>query len=220
MQEFETIYLSWRKGAGSSRFLVGKIELQEGNSASFSYNKSEVEAAKQEGFSAYTEFQNIDGVYTQNVIDIFAQRLTKSVRPDIQAFYDFWEIDAAKTSDKAYLLAHTQGLLTTDNFEFLADYNPISGLRFLTDLAFVSGQNNLPGTVVVGDELTIEKEPTNSFDKYAVIAMKSGITIGYLKKVHCHLFHKPGAETLKLTVKAIEKNGKIKRVFATVAQTT
>ncbi len=68
-------------------------------------------------------------------LDIFAQRLIKSERPDIQNFYDFWEIEPQFKDDKFYLLGHTQGLLPTDNFEFLADYKPVEGLHFLTEIA-------------------------------------------------------------------------------------
>jgi hypothetical protein len=47
--------------------------------------------------------------YTENVLEIFGQRLTKSERSDIQKYYDFWEIEPENKEDKYYLLSHTQG---------------------------------------------------------------------------------------------------------------
>src|ERR1700761_3029215 len=143
MKEFEKIYLSWRQGQGCRRFIVGILERNAEGKFTFQYNKDDVLKANQEGFAPYTEFPLVDKVYNGNVLDIFAQRLTKPERSDIQYFYDFWEIDPKYRDDKYYLLAHTQGLSTTDNFEFLADYNPIDGLHFLTELTGIS-QKKLP----------------------------------------------------------------------------
>jgi hypothetical protein len=47
--------------------------------------------------------------------------------------------------------------------------------------------------------------------------LKDGTALGYIKKIHCRVFHQPGSEKLKLTVKAVDKNGKLKRVFIKVA---
>lgn len=87
--EFDTIYLSWRKGAGVGRHIVGKLQPGDERGYTFKYIPKQVEAARKEGFSPYTEFQDIGRVYDDNILDIFAQRLTRSVRPDVQSFYDF-----------------------------------------------------------------------------------------------------------------------------------
>jgi hypothetical protein len=49
----------------------------------------------------------------------------KTDRPDIETFFKFWEVDKEKSGDKFYLLGKTQGLVPTDNFKFLAEYNLI-----------------------------------------------------------------------------------------------
>ena len=103
----------------------------------FSYIKKNIQLAIQDGFSPYTEFSDVAKTYSDNVLDIFGQRLMKSERADIQSFYDFWEIKPEFKADKYYLLAHTQGMVTTDNFEFLADYKVRKDLSFVTDLANV-----------------------------------------------------------------------------------
>jgi hypothetical protein len=145
MKEFDKLYLSWRKGAGSRRHIVGVLEQLPTGQYSFSYIAAGVEKAKEEGFTPYTEFPVITRSYNGTVLDIFAQRLIKSERPDIQNFYDFWEIEPQYKDDKFYLLGHTQGLLPTDNFEFLAEYKITPGLHFLTELAGVSA-TEVPGS--------------------------------------------------------------------------
>ncbi len=218
MVEFDDIYVSWRAGQGKVRQIVGVLHKHADGKFTFTYDKQGVEEARKDGFSPYTEFSNVDLTYNGNVLDIFAQRLMKSERSDIQSFYDFWEIETQRQHDKYYLLAHTQGLLPTDNFEFLADYNPVEGLHFLTDLANLSNLHLPAGTVVAGDEVTYKRESQNKLDSKAVKVFKGEKEIGFIKKIHCHLFYKPGAENLKLTVKAVDQNGSIKRIFLKVSK--
>ena len=217
MKEFDKIFLSWRKGQGSGRYIVGVLQQTIDKRFEFSYKKEEVKKAFKDGFTPYTEFPSIDTTYNGNVLDIFGQRLIKSERPDIQKFYDFWEIEPQFKDDKFYLLGHTQGLLPSDNFEFLADYNIVEGLHFLTEVASLSIQNLPPDRLSVGDTLRFEIEKDNEHDKDAVKIFEGDEEIGYVKKIHCRVFHKPGAEKLKLSVKAIDKNGTIKRVFIKVS---
>src|SRR4051812_35333151 len=100
MQEFDKLYLSWRKGAGSRRHIVGLLMRKPDGSFVFDYDKKSVEVARKEGFSPYTEFPNIEQPYNGSVLNVFAQRLIKSERPDIQTFYDFWEIEPQFKDDK------------------------------------------------------------------------------------------------------------------------
>jgi hypothetical protein len=217
MKEFDKIFLSWRKGQGHGRHIVGVLQQMKDEKFVFSYDKGVVEKARKDGFIPYTEFPKIETTYNGNVLDIFGQRLTKSERPDIQNFYDFWEIDPQFKDDKFYLLGHTQGLLPTDNFEFLADYNIVEGLHFLTEVAALSIYQLPGGQLNVGDALRFEIDKNNRHDNEAVKIFKGDSEIGYIKRIHCRLFHKPGAEKLKLSVKAIDKNGVIKRAFVKVS---
>ena len=216
MREIGHIYLSWRQGFGKRRHLVGVLKNNAIDGIRFSYLEKGLTEAKKEGFTPYTEFPETDRIYADNVIDIFGQRITRSERSDISNFLDFWEIDPKYKDDKFYLLAHTQGLNPTDNFEFLADYNPSKGLRFLTDLASLSVLKLPSGLIEPGDKLRYELESDNKFDKFAVKVYKADQEIGYIKKVHSKVFHKKGAENLELQVKAVEQNGIIKRVFVKV----
>lgn len=217
MKEFDKIYLSWRKGLGSSRHIVGLLEQTFNGTFSFSYDQQAVDKAIENGFAPYTEFPDVNRSYNGTVLDVFAQRLIKSERPDIQSFYDFWEIEPKYKEDKFYLLGHTQGLLPTDNFEFLADYNIVEGLHFLTELAGLSSYQLPAGTLQPGDQLRFEKDDENEYDDDAVTVFKDDKEIGHIKKIHCRVFRKPGADKLKLSVKSVDKNGIIKRVFIKVS---
>ncbi len=217
MKEIGYIYLSWRKGTGYRRNIVGVIKNSATKGITFSYLKEATEKGKEEGFAPYTEFPEIDKTYTENVLEIFAQRLTKSERPDIKDFYSFWEIKPKQKDDKYHILAHTMGLSPTDNFEFLADYHPIKGMSFITDLAGLSKKQLPTGLLAEGDVLHFEKEPENKYDQYAVKVFKGDQEIGYIKKIHSKVFHKRKGSRIKLTVKAVDKNGVIKRVFVKVS---
>ena len=217
MKEIGCIFLSWRKGVGYERHIVGVIKKSVSKGYFFSYIKDGIEKAKVEGFAPYTEFPEEGKTYKENVLETFSQRLTKSDRPDIQDFYSFWEIKPQYKDDKYYLLAHTMGLLPTDNFELLADYRPKKDLSFMTDLAGMSKLKLPSGSVKAGDILSFEPEPTNRHDKHAVKVFKDGIPLGYIKKIHSKVFHGKRSKGIKLVVKAVDQNGVIKRIFVKVS---
>jgi hypothetical protein len=216
MKELGHIYLSWREGLGKRRHIVGVLKRNATLGVRFSYIKKGVDSAEKDGFSPYTEFPDFNKEYTENVLEVFGQRIMKSERSDISDFYDFWEIDTKYKLDKFYLLAHTQGLNPSDNFEFLADYNPNKNLRFLTDLAGLSALKLKANSVTPGDVLSYKLESDNEFDDKAVKVFKGNKEVGYIKKIHSRVFYKQKGSLLKLVVKAVEQNGVIKRIFVKV----
>jgi len=216
MTEIGHIYLSWREGLGKRRHIVGVLKRNATLGVRFSYIKEGVEVAMKDGFSPYTEFPDFNKEYTEKVLEVFGQRIMKSERSDISDFYDFWEIDTKFKDDKFYLLAHTQGLNPTDNFEFLADYNPSKSLHFLTDLASLSILRLSFDSVKPKDILTYKLESDNKFDDEAVKVFKEDKVVGYIKKIHTGVFYKQKSSSLKLVVKEVEQNGVIKRIFVKV----
>lgn len=209
------MYLSWRKGAGHPRHLVGRIKRSVSEGAVFEYIKENVEAARQDGFSPYTEFPDVQKKYTHHVLEIFGQRLTKSERADIAPFYGFWKIEPEKIGDPLYMLAMTQGWVPTDNFEFLADFQPTADLAFVTDLAGLSVLKLPVGSVRVGDTLIYERDFENEHDGQATKIFKDGLYVGFVKKIHNRVFCQ-SKKTLSMKVQAIDQNGVIRRIFASV----
>ena len=216
MKEFSEIYLAWRLGQGKRRHIVGVLKRSPVGEFTFSYDIKAVSEAKKEGFTDYVELPYSDKTYRGEVLEVFAQRIIKPARTDVQTFYDFWEIEPGNVNDKFYMLGHTQGLLPTDNFELLADYTPIEGLHFLTDLADVSKRKLPADFVKIGDILTFKLESFNLYDTSAVAVYKGDTQLGYIKQIHSRIFHKVQGEHLKLTVKAIDQNGTIKKIFAKI----
>ena len=183
----------------------------------FSYIKKGLDKAKKDGFVAYTDFPDEDRVYTEGVLDIFGLRLNKSEREDIQKYYDYWEIDPQYKDDKYYLLAHTQGLLPTDNFEFLADFNPVKGISFTSELCSLTKLQLPKDTLEEGDQLRWVKEPTNENDKYAIKVYKGDSFVGYIKRIHSRIFYKKCRSKLKITVKSLNRNGHLNRAFIKIS---
>ncbi|MDR1974672.1 MAG: hypothetical protein LBQ31_08390 [Bacteroidales bacterium] len=215
MNVLGNIYLTWRAGRGMRRHKVGVISRYGVDGVRFNYIISPEDAVKT-GFTPYTDFPDLSKTYTENVLDIFGQRLTKSERDDIQKYYDFWEIKPQYKEDKYYLLAHTQGLLATDNFEFLADYSPLEGLSFTSEICGLSHYETPSNVLNEGDELQWEYDSSNTYDKEAVKVLKNNMLIGYVKIVHSGVFYKNGGNFLKIKVKSVDKNGKLNRAFIKV----
>ena len=215
MKSIACIYLVWRKGKGTSRKIVGIIK-RNSKGITFNYLKVNLESARKDGFTSYVDFPDVNKVYTENVIDIFAQRLTKSDRPDYQKYLDFWGIEKENINNKYYLLARTQGLLATDNFEFLADYNPEKGLSFISEISGLTHNTLKRGMLSKDDELTWEPEPSNLYDKMAIKLYKGDSFIGYVKLIHNKIFSKQGNGNIRVRVKSIEETTTIQRVFIVV----
>lgn len=219
MRAIGNIYLTWRKGKGNSRTAVGVIKRNATDGVRFQYIEAGVLKAKLEGFNGFADFPDTSKskVYTENVLEILGKRLTNSDRADIQKYYDFWEIKPEFNHDKYYLLAHTQGLLATDNFEFLADYSPIEGLSFISEICGLSHTKPAVDGIFEGEELKWKYNRLNPFDNKAVEVYKGDFRLGNVKLIHCNVFHKAGGNKLKIKVKSIERNGHLNRVFIKIS---
>lgn len=215
MKAIAQIYLAWRKGSGGRRHIVGSIKRNATDGVRFEYIKENIAEAKKDGFVPYESFPDLDKKYTEHVIDIFGQRIMRSDRGDLRNFYEFWKVDQTKVDDKYYMLAYTQGMLPTDNYEFLADFNPVKGLVFVTEISGLSHSNVPSDQLAVGDRLSYLVEEDNPKDKNAVKVFKGDLDLGYIKRVHNNVFVK-SKHQIDLKVQSIEKNGILKRVFVTI----
>lgn len=217
MKAIGNIYVTWRKGKGSRRIPIGIIKKNIIYGVRFSYITKGVNEAKELGFTSYDGFPNLQKTYTENIIEIFGQRIVRSERNDIDDFYNFWKIDKTYKDDNYYMLAYTQGILPIDNFEFLADFNPVSNLSFITEISGLSKNQVSADLLVVGDKLRYELDSKNKYDSKAVKVFKNDLFLGYIKRIHCNVFSKTKS-TLKITVHHIEKNGVLNRVFLHVTK--
>jgi hypothetical protein len=215
MKSIGNIYLTWRKGKGERRIPIGIIKRNKTKGTRFQYLQKGVEEAEKFGFSIYEGFPDTSTTYSNNVIEIFGQRIMRSERNDIKDFYDFWLIDKKHLNDVYYMLAHTQGILPTDNYEFLAEFNSSKDLRFITEISGLSKNKINSDILKKGDILTYKKESKNSYDEYAIKVYKDKVFLGYIKIIHNRIFYRSSKE-FKISVQHIEKNGVLNRVFLKV----
>ena len=201
IDSFKEILLTWRKGPGSRRYVVGSIK----PNGSFKYELRGVEDAKKEGFTGYPGLSINSDFQDSN---LFSKRIISSERTDTSNLFNFWEIDPIYKDNYLYMLAMTQGKMSNDNFEFLASFRPFKGLSFVTDIAGLSHSEFDINCLSVGDKLTYKLDKNNPVDNEAVLILKDNQKVGYIKKGHHKVFHMQKSENLILTVKAIS-NGEL-----------
>jgi len=216
MKALGPIHLICRDGKGSRRVPIGIIRKNATEGIRFNYNKQIIDDITQHSFIPYEAFPDLKKTYDQNVLDVFGQRLMRSERNDVQDFYKFWHLDSSLKDDKYYMLAMTQGLLPTDNYEFLVDFNPVKDLVFISEVTGLSHSKVSGDALKQGDRLRYELEPGNPFDKYAVKFYKDDLFLGYMKTIHNRVFYKT-KYPLHVSVHGIEKNGILNRVFIKVS---
>lgn len=215
MKSIGNIYLTWRKGKGERRIPIGVIKRNSTLGTRFQYLEEGLKEAQEFGFSVYEGFPDISKTYSKNVIEIFGQRIMRSERNDIKDFYDFWLIDKNYINDVYYMLAHTQGILPTDNYEFLAEFNSSKDLKFITEISGLSKNKISSDILKKGDVLSYNKELDNLYDDYAVKVYKGQFFLGYIKTIHNRIFYRSNKE-FKISVQHVEKNGVLNRVFLRV----
>tara|TARA_R110002167_G_C12663782_1_gene650171 strand:+ start:1204 stop:1857 length:654 start_codon:yes stop_codon:yes gene_type:complete len=216
MSRSGNIYLVWRKGRGSRRIPVGVIKTNVTDGTRFNYLQKNLIIASEYGFLPFTGFPETDKEYSENVLDILSQRLVKFERNDLSDFYSFWKVDLNKRFDPYYMLIQTQGLLPTDNFEFLADFNPIKGLNFISEIAGLT-KTKIPETAIkIGDILNFQLDYGNEFDKFAVKLYKENLFLGYVKLIHSRMFYK-AKHKIQIKVHHIEKSEILQRVFIDIS---
>ncbi|PXV62681.1 hypothetical protein CLV62_11870 [Dysgonomonas alginatilytica] len=210
---FKKIYLSWRPSKGLSRLMVGEIIIH-AEVINFRYIKEELNKATKLGFSGYPGLP-IDKPEHLASLDLFIKRLINTDRSDAEFLLNFWEIDSNYKEDKLYLLAMTQGIMQTDNFEFLANFELKEGLTFVSDVAGLSHSKFDLTKVKIGSELTFEKE-NHIKDKDAVKVLFKGELVGYIKKGHNQIFHEEGSLNIKIEVKHITNTKVFKELYVKI----
>lgn len=208
----KSITLVWRPGKSHRRIPVAVVKSNVFGTT-FRYLKAGVEKAKEIGFVCFPDFPDTKEIHNVNILKVLSLRINDKERSDIQDYYKFWEVPEASQNDTYRLLAYTQGILPTDNFEFLAEYYGVKGLRFVSEITGLSKTQLENDCIHEGDELEWKLELYNEFDSKAVALYKDGQKLGYVKRIHCHAFHLPNSKYLKVRVKRIEHNGHISRAL-------
>lgn len=206
--------MSWRKGIGEKRFLVGEFT-RDSLGIRFQY-LDEAEQAKEQGFICYPEFPDLNKEYSQNILEIISTRIIRSSREtDKKRYLDFWQASSPNL-DNYDIIGMTQGWLPTDHFEFLGLFNPIQSFSFITDVAGLTYSRVEKGFLKIGDKLNYSFDPMNKFDNKAVKLLYEDENIGFIKRIHNLPFHS-AKRTPSLTIVALENNSVLKRAFIKVS---
>lgn len=211
MKSIGNIYLAWRKDDKSPRILVGVIKKNATSGVRFFYLADGAIEARRLGFEAYRDFPNVIEVYTENVLRSFGQRILQAARPDKEAYFDFWQVNNEFKSKPFYMLAYTQGMLPSDNFEFLASFNPRKDFSLVTELCDLTSNDLASGTLHPDDVLPY------TYDRKSELATvyKDKTAVGKVKVVHSRIFGK--TKQLVVRVHRLEKSEKGDRVFVRIA---
>lgn len=217
------IYLTWRKDIDKTRHIVGML-IRDGDKYSFEYIKENVEVAKSlDGFTYYEPFNNVEKIYTDNVLEFFKRRLLNPQRRDYDDFLNYWGALDYK-QDSFSLLGLTGAKLLTDKFEFIAPHKEIPA-KFNTDISWLNTESEYLVNKIrqlsnkeVEEHLSLEMEPDNSNDPKAVKVLFEKEKLGYIKSIHCeNIFDAmKNNRTVDIKVANIIKNGTIKEILLRV----
>jgi hypothetical protein len=211
--KIKQIVVTWRKGKSYDRIPIAIVKKNESEGTTFRYIEGGVEKAKQDGFVCFPDFLDVSKIYNQNVLQVLSYRINDPERPDIEKYYRFWEIPDQAKGDIYRILAYTQGQLPTDNFEFLAEYYSVTGVRFVSEITGFSVNQIETGCIHEGDILEWKLEPRNEFDKNAVALYCGMQMVGHVKRFHNSVFHLKNSRLLKVKVKKVEQNGHVSKAY-------
>ncbi|PWL73864.1 hypothetical protein DBY21_10015 [Candidatus Gastranaerophilales bacterium] len=216
----DKIYLTWRKDVDRPRHIIGILQ-RDNNNYSFMYSEKNVAiAAQEDDFTYYPAFNEINKVYTDNVLEIFKRRLLNPQRRDYDDFLNYWGAIGYK-EDTFSLLGLTGAKLLTDNFEFIAPHEECPA-RFNTDVSWLNTKSKYVVDKIrqltnkeIEERLSLKQEPENSYDDKAVKVLFEQELLGYLKSIHCeNVFNAINkGKMVRTQVANIIKNGTIKEVL-------
>jgi hypothetical protein len=86
MKEFDKIYLSWRKGIGAIRFIVGIIQKMPDATVEFQYDSKQVELAKKKDFYHIQNFLKLLKSIREMYLIFLRRDLLNQVEPTFRNF--------------------------------------------------------------------------------------------------------------------------------------
>lgn len=219
------LYLIWKSEQSRKQYIVG--QLVKNGQYEFRYAE-EIQDAMEDGFSPLLCFSDLEKVYRdQKLFPVFASRLPDKRRKDIQNILKKYDMEYY---DEYLLLKRSGARLPIDNFEFI---DPIMNSdENIERKFFIAGVRHYLGcdgdncekaiTVTRGDEVVLQREPGNLYDKNAVqILDVSGHLLGYIpryysegvtkmiesnRKIACHVHYVDGNKNCNECIRVILKS--------------
>lgn len=181
-----SLWLVWKQPNSRKRYVVGELTYDQ-KKYTFKYLKEYLEEAKENGFYNFPGFDDLEKEYEcEELFQNILSRLPNKTRPDYLEILNFYDLDS--TSTKMEILKNTRGRLLTDNYEFVPVFNKqklefeVAGTTHCVD--FEKYRNMLE----INENLILEKEPNNKYDKYAIKIMfrtcKGTYHLGYVPRYY------------------------------------
>lgn len=178
------IYVVWQNPKTRSRRVIGILSKNGG----YTFKYRNIEEAKKEGFELLIPFPSEKTKYKNDILfPAFSTRIPGPTRVDID---DILKKHNMKKYDAFELLKRSGGKTSFDNLEFI---DPIMNIKEknLTREFFIAGtshycstNNKLHDIAKIGDNVELEKEPSNEYDKYAVKMLINGVMVGYIPRYY------------------------------------
>jgi hypothetical protein len=193
--------------------ILSSIAVAEGTLYDFRYLRD----ARRAPFRPFLQFPDLDATYqAEHLFAMFENRVMPSGRPDYQDYLGSLglPIEAAPFE----LLAASFGLRATDSVEVFQEpiVDPETGLascRFLArGVRYLEGAQEAIASLVVGDHLSLEPEPSNPKDPRALrLLTRSGIAVGFVPAYLVDFLHgvavRSGFEQISVRVHGCDPGG-------------
>lgn len=195
ISEPSRLLLAWQgpdPNGERTRFAVGELLLSDGEYTLRYLNGPEVEQARKLGFVGYPAFKPDQQEHRQGVLAAFLRRLPPRTRPDFDAYKAQFRLKPDVGLSDFALLAYTGARLPSDGFSVV---NTLEDVRAPSELVLeIVGHRHwvskLKSQLRVGEALDLVLEPTNQWDKNAVVVKAHGEIVGYVNRLQTAAFHK------------------------------
>jgi hypothetical protein len=152
----------------------------------------ETEQAKKLGFAGYPAFKLEQQEHRQGVLAAFLRRLPPRARPDFDAYKAQFRLKPDVALSDFALLAYTGARLPSDGFSVV---DTLDDIRAPSELVLeIVGHRHYVGDLKtplnVGEALNLIPQPTNKWDKNAILVKAHGETVGYVNRLQTGAFHK------------------------------
>ncbi|HDW3745378.1 TPA: hypothetical protein RMR57_000707, partial [Escherichia coli] len=202
------LWLTWQPLSGGSRYLVGQIDREDGDTYTFNYHfdTAEFNSARERGFVGYPAFSIKEQFHTGNVLDPFLRRLPPRTRKDFNLYLKKHLLPVPFDGSDFALLAYTGAKSPADGFCVIPDLSDVKSGEYIAEVAGTRYQKTDLTMVSVGDPVELCPEPCNEVDSNAIQVMHANGCLGYVNKVHCtHMLAK--IKKHKVSAFVARKNG-------------
>lgn len=203
------LYLIWKDNETRRLFTVGQLSRNEQFEFTYGF---EVEEAITRGFNLLFTFPEVNKKYTcPRIFPTFACRLPDKKRKGIENILMKYDMDEY---DEYTLLKRSGASLPIDNLQFIDpilpdNVLPIKRIFWLSGVRQYQGCNGQECAKAidstVDEALFLEKEPTNSKDKFAIKVLSSdNELVGYIPRYYSESISSKLEDGVKYTCKVYE----------------